>query len=151
VDRKEQKRILGHLNDAARYAIDLAEPGGFVDPFESTEGGTCLATHEDGQCVFAYRNSRRHLLCSLHSAALDHGLSGYAIKPRACAIWPLYFVECAPPLLTVQEGVSSFPCNRLRRGRPTSMDPGVAAILRDVWGASFLAAVEDAIDAMTAR
>ena len=145
VDRKEQRRIRGHLNDAARYAIELVEEDGFMDPFETTEGGSCLATNEDGLCVFAYRNSKRHLLCSLHSAAFDHGLPGVAIKPMACAIWPLYYVESDPPLITVQRGAAAFPCNSIRKGRRRRLDPGVAGILRDVWGSEFLAAVEDAL------
>jgi hypothetical protein len=145
VDRKEQRRILGHLNDAARYAIELEEPGGFVDPFEPTEGGTCLATDEDGQCVLAYRNEKKHLLCSLHSAALGHGLHGFAIKPMACAIWPLYYVEGETPLLTVQEGVTEFPCNRFRRRDAKRLDRGIADILRQVWGSSFLDGVEAAV------
>lgn len=142
VDRKEQLRIRGHMNDAALYAIDLAEDEGFADPFEPTEGGTCLATNEDGLCVFAYRNSKRHLLCSLHSAAFDHGLPGTSIKPMACAIWPLYYIESDPPVITVQEGVAAFPCNEIRAGRRRNLDPGVAAIIQDVWGPAFLTAVE---------
>lgn len=145
VDPKERRRITGYLNDAAIYAPGLYEDGGFTEPFEDTEGGKCLATNENGMCIFAFRNSKNHLLCSLHAAAQDHGLHGYAVKPMACAIWPLYYLESDPPLLTVQEGVTKFPCNSRRKGEGKELDLGVAGIIRDFWGSELLAGIERAL------
>lgn len=146
VDRREMGTIIGAMPDAARHARGLMESGGPIDPFEDTEGGQCLATDEDGLCVFSFRNAQGHPLCSLHAAALDHGLHPYRVKPLACAIWPLFFVEDDPPLLTVQDGATKFPCNTTRRSAKTPLHAGVAQIIRDVWGEEFLGGVVAAME-----
>lgn len=145
VDEPEMHRITGALPDAARYATDLREGDEWAETFEETDDGHCLATHEDGLCVFAFKNEDGHLLCSLHAAALDNGLHPYRVKPLACAIWPLFYQESEPPLLTVQDGATRFPCNTLRRSVRPALDAGVADIIRGVWGEPFLAAVEAAL------
>ena len=141
VDRTELGTIVGAMPNAARYARNLRTRGEFVDPFEDTDGGNCLATHHDGRCVFAYRDRAGATLCSLHSAGLDLGLDPFKVKPKACALWPLYLVEGKRPLLTVQEGALAFPCNRARRERGTELDKGVADIVRTVFGERFLTAL----------
>lgn len=138
VGRREQGTIVGTLDEASRFAIGLKEDGDFLEPFEETEGGTCLNTDEDGRCVFAYDDSLGATMCSLHSAALDLGLPPAEVKPRACALWPLALVEGDPPLLTVQEGVLDFPCNRARSESSGGLDPGVAEIVEAVFGHAFL-------------
>ena len=147
VDRKEQRQITGYLDEASHYAAGLAEDGGFIEPFEATEGAKCLTTHEDGLCVFAFGNRQARVLCSLHAVALERGLKPHTVKPLACAIWPLYFVESDPPLLTVQEGAMGFPCNtpRARSSGARRLHPGVADILRSVWGETFLERVAEAL------
>ena len=77
-------------------------------------------------------------MCSLHSAALELGLPPAQVKPRACALWPLALVKGDPPLLTVQEGVLDFPCNRARSESSGGLDPGVAEIVEAVFGHAFL-------------
>ncbi len=142
VDRSEIGTIVGALPDAARYARHLKQRGEFIDPIEDSEGGgDCLATHQDGRCVFAYRASNGMTLCSLHSAGIDLGLEPFKVKPKACALWPLYFVEGKSPLLTVQDGALKFPCNHKRKSSSATLDTGVAHIVRTVFGESFLAAV----------
>lgn len=138
--------IVGALPHAARYAKTLVEDGEFVDPFDDTDGGTCLATDEDGRCVFAYRDRRGATLCSLHSAALDLDLPPAQTKPTSCALWPLALTDHDPPLLTVQSGIHRFPCNRSRRPAK-SLHPGIAQTLAAVFGAAFLRELAAAIDA----
>lgn len=141
VDRTELGTIVGTMPDAARYARNLRRRGEFIDPFEDTDGGNCLATHHDGRCVFAYRDAGGATLCSLHSAGLDLGLDPFKVKPKACALWPLYLVEGKRPLLTVQEGALTFPCNHVRRTPGRGLDKGVAEIVHTVFGEPFLAAL----------
>lgn len=149
VDRREQAAIVGAMPYAARYAR-LYEDGELIDPFdESSDGHPCLNTHEDGMCVFAWRRRDGAVLCSLHSAALDLGLPPAAVKPKACVLWPLLLQETDPPLLTVQDGVAQFRCNALRRRFDQPLDPGVAGIVRAVFGPEFLAQLEFAIDSST--
>jgi hypothetical protein len=138
IDRTEIGTIVGSMPDAARYARNLRHRGEFIDPIEDTDGGNCLATHQDGRCVFAYRDRAGATLCSLHSAGLDLGLDPFKVKPKACALWPLYLVEGKRPFLTVQEGALTFPCNHKRRTTSAGLDHGVAEIVRTVFGGTFL-------------
>ena len=145
VGRSEQGTIVGALDEASRFAIGLKEGGDFLEPFEETEGGTCLSTDEDGRCVFAYDDARGATLCSLHSAALDLGLPPVEVKPHACALWPLALVEGDPPLLTVQGGMLDFPCNRARGEGDGGLDPGVASIVEATFGRGVLHEITTAL------
>lgn len=142
VDPVEMGAIVGAMPDAALRAPGLKEKGAFIGPFEDTDGGSCLATDEDGLCVFSYKDKQGATLCSLHSAALEMGLPPVRVKPTACALWPLYIVEGDEPLLTVQPGVLDFPCNRRRRTGAGGLNPGIAEIVAMVFGDSFLQEVE---------
>ncbi len=142
VGRREQGTIIGAIKEASRFAPDLKEGENYLEPFEETDGGTCLNTDEEGRCVFAYRDALGATMCSLHSAALELGLPPAEVKPRSCALWPLALVEGKPPLLTVQEGVLDFPCNRRRRIGATSLNAGIAEIIAAVFGREVLVAIE---------
>jgi len=124
----------------ARGCCETYEVFKFVDPIDESEAdGDCLATHEDGRCVFAYRATSGMTLCSLHSAGLDLELEPFRVKPKACALWPLYLVEGKQRALTVQEGALRFPCNHKRQVKAGGLDAGVAHIVRTVFGEAFLA------------
>lgn len=142
VDRNEARTVVGMLPNAARYARRLRDGSTFHDPIDTTEGGLCLASTGCGRCVFAF-TAPEGLRCSLHAAALDLGLPPASVKPKACTLWPLFFDESEPPLLTVQEDAFDFPCNRRTAG--TALDAGVAEIIGSVFGDSFLASVRDAL------
>lgn len=137
VDRNEARTIVGVLPQAAMRATRLRDDDSFHDPFDTTEGGLCLATTSTGRCVFAF-NTRHGLRCSLHAAAMDLGLPPAAVKPKACALWPLFFDETAPPLLTVQEDALLFPCNA-HRPEGVVLDPGIEEIIVSVFGEAFMA------------
>src|SRR5262245_47566462 len=83
VDPREMGTIVGASPDAAKFARGLRQRGEFIDPFEDTDGGSCLATDPHGRCVFAYRDAKGATLCSLHSAALTHDLNPMKVKPKA--------------------------------------------------------------------
>jgi len=143
VDNDEISTIVGTMPDAAEYAKTLREDDEFIDPFDETDNQqTCLNTDEDGLCVFAYRDRAGSTWCSLHSAALELGLPPAKVKPKACALWPLFLHETEPPLLTVQNDATTFACNSLRQDRADSLHPGVADIIRAVFDQEFLEEVE---------
>ncbi len=137
VDRGEMERAVGAIPNALRYLDTTLDE---IDPFDETENGHCLNTDEDGLCVFAYRGADRGIRCSLHSAALDLGLPPSRVKPKACVLWPLFLHEIEPPFLTVQSDATTFACNSLR-ATARGLDPGVADILRAVFGEGFLASL----------
>lgn len=137
---REGERVIGYLAEAARYAPGLRKGKRYVNPLEEDDenkGGFIIDTDEEGLCVFSYLNKAGDPLCSLHTVALDEGLSPINVKPRCCHMWPLAVSETKPPLLTVQDEVMDFPCNKKRRGRRT-IDKGVAHIIRDLFGEGFL-------------
>lgn len=137
IEEHEAERAIGMMREAARYQPALFEDGEPADPCDETTTGLCLATDEDGLCVFAYYTPEGMSRCSLHSAALDLGLRPEDVKPGPCSLWPLALVEeLDPPLLTTQENASEFPCNRMR-GRKT-LSPGIASIIRERFGEGFL-------------
>ncbi len=147
VEKKEMAPIVGSLEAAAKYAPHLREDDSFIDPFDETEGGNCLATDEEGGCVFAYQKPGGGVWCSLHSAAEDMGVAHNAVKPMPCVLWPLFLHEVEPPLLTVQNEATQFPCNSLRTTAKAPLDEGVAGLIEAVFGREFLDGVIELIAA----
>jgi hypothetical protein len=145
VDRHEISRVAGCVQDASRYAPGLTEHGGLIDPIDTTEGGHCLNTDEQGECVFAYRTKQGAIRCSIHTLALEWGKSPARIKPKACTLWPLAIHGDDPMLLSVQEDAFAFPCNTRRRPTAKSLHPGVAEIVTALFGRQFLREVEAAL------
>lgn len=141
--RRELNRMTGMIPASSAYASTLREGKGYANPFESVgEGLHALDTDDSGRCVFAYKSRAGHVLCSVHSAALDAGLNPFQIKPSVCTLWPLALSEDKPPVLSVQEGVFDFPCNT-RPSRPLKrLDAGIAEILDALYGEAFRAKVE---------
>ena len=155
LDRSEERRVVGMMREAERYMALRDEDGDLFDPVEDMFGDSCLATHENGTCVFAFSTDEGAVRCSLHAAALDLGLPPAEVKPMACTLWPLYLVESPPPLLTVQDDALSFPCNSIRvepRGAGTAPDGarpilhvGVREIIEAIFGAPFLLELEETL------
>jgi hypothetical protein len=143
----EVTRIVGYLPEASRYA-DVAEEGdAYENYFEEIEPGLfAIDMQDDGLCSFAYVNDDDHVLCSLHSAALELSLSPHRVKPESCVTWPLAISEDKPVTLSVADDALRFPCNRKRgKGRLSIIDPNIAAIIRDIYGVLFLKELEEAV------
>ncbi len=147
VEWREIDRLTGCMAAAARYAPHLRLASGRLENvFEPVGHGLyALDTDENGCCLFAFRDSRQQVLCSLHAAALDLGLPPFKVKPRSCALWPLTLSEDKPRIVSVQEEAFAFPCNRRRKGRPARLHAGVSAIIREVFGPGALRRMEEAI------
>ena len=147
--RREVSRIIGMVPHCIRYVPALAPGNDFEHPFEKAEGNVFIVDEdEDGTCAFAYRDRKGRTLCSIHSAALDLGLDPYQVKAEACVIWPLALSEDKPPILSVQEDIYHFPCNKRRRPGAKHLDPGVAGAIRHIFGEGFLRDLEAAIAAL---
>jgi hypothetical protein len=139
----EARRVVDWLPEAAKFARELREDGDLIDPVERMPGTTpTLAVDAAERCVFAYKGPKGGLWCSLHSAALAHGLAPETVKPLMCALWPLALSdEEDPPLLTLQSDATRFSCNVPRVG--DGLDIGIAEILGRCFGARFLHDVEE--------
>lgn len=141
----EAGSVVGMLPGASRHARRLKSGGGFDNVFdESDDGEVVLDTTGDGACVFLYRDRRKTPLCSLHTAAAESGIPPESVKPRSCTLWPLALSEDDPAVLGVQDDAFRFPCNR-RRKAGSGLDPGVASIIRSLFGNAFLARLAEEV------
>ncbi len=142
VRRDEASRAVGMTPEASKFTNALIDDDGVLeDPIDYTTTGLCLATDEDGLCIFGFHTKQGAVRCSLHAAALEHGMKPQDVKPRPCSLWPLVLDDdLKPPLLTVHDEALEFPCNRRRHGR--TLNAGVQDLIVGVLGEDFLNAVE---------
>ncbi len=136
VDKHEIERVVGTVADAAELAPGLTEDGELIDPIDEAEGGFCLNTDEEGECVFAYRTDQGAIRCSMHSLALRWNLPPESVKPRACTLWPLAVHGKKPMQLSVQDDAYDFPCNTPQVG--ATLHEGIADIVVAIFGQPFL-------------
>ncbi|MGI6459497.1 MAG: hypothetical protein ACOX5J_05280 [Candidatus Hydrogenedentales bacterium] len=141
----EARRAVDWLPEAAKFARRLLEDDGFIDPVERMPGvRPSLAVDAAERCVFSYKAPNGGRWCSLHSAALAHGLAPEAVKPLSCALWPLAICdEDDPPILTIQPEATRFVCNSERSGG--GLDAGIAEIIERCLGARFLRDIENCL------
>ncbi len=146
VENNEMDRIIGYMPAAVRYAPGLGDGTFLENVFERDEEDDCFIvdTDEDGLCVFAYKDARNSVLCSLHSVANDLRIPHYRTKPRACVLWPLAISEEPPIQLSIADDAFDFPCNRKRPSLNNTLDPNIARIILDLFGPGFLNAIEEA-------
>jgi len=112
VNAHEMKTISGALPLAAKHCPSLKDVNGYDNVFDEVERGLfAIDTHENGLCVFAY-HVRSKIRCSLHSVALQIGMSPHLIKPSACTLWPLVLRESPDAVLSICDDALQFPCNR---------------------------------------
>lgn len=145
-EEDEIPRLIGLFPKAAEYVPALRADEDYDNVFEETDDGLfCLDVASDGLCIFAYRDGHDSVLCSLHTAAHDLGLDYFTAKPHACLLWPLAMTDDAPPGLSAHPDALQFPCNRQRTIESDELDPGIAAIIRGLFGKAFYESVCDAV------
>jgi hypothetical protein len=143
IDNKELARIVGYIPEASKFAYELRCDAGFENIFEETDDNLYLIDSDGNDlCVFAYPDPQSNVLCSLHTVALEMDLSPGEVKPRSCIIWPLAVSESSPVTLSIADDAFGFPCNKKKDAG--LLDPGIACIIKDVYGEAFLKEVEDA-------
>ncbi|MFO7973201.1 MAG: DUF3109 family protein [Candidatus Hydrogenedentota bacterium] len=143
----EARRVIDWLPEAAKFAPHLREEDGYVDPIERMPGAKpMLAVDAAERCVFVYKDEEGTLWCSLHSAALAHGIEPEKVKPLSCSLWPLALWEEEKeelPVLSVQPDVLRFQCNVARVGE--GLDAGIAEIIERCFGMQFLRDIESCL------
>ncbi len=133
----EMGRIIGMMPAAGRYRPSLLSANGApANVFEETDDGLIsIDTDDEGLCVFAYEAGGGALRCSLHSAALDLGLSPAAVKPSACTLWPLALGGADDRLLTICEDATDFHCCTDRpRGGGKTIAPALLESIEQLYG-----------------
>lgn len=147
LDEDELPMILGGMHLAMGRAPHLEDKPA---PFEHVMGRLyALDTDEDGLCTFAWRNGNGHVLCALHSAALERGLDLHAVKPRCCLMWPLAMTDSEPHYLSVDPGAFEFPCCT-RREPDGALHESIRRHVEFMFGRAFLDELEAAMAALPA-
>lgn len=148
IEEEEMEKIIPLLPEAAKYAYQIVDGDSFVNIFEEIEDGLIeIETNDKDQCMLSCKGEKGELLCSLHCQALKNKVSPHAIKPKSCNLWPLAEVEGAPPLLTIQDDVLEFVCNK-KREKGKTINAVLMATIENVYGRKFLETLNQKISEM---
>lgn len=143
VEADEMDRVVGFMPMASEFSDELMSGGSFGNVFEELEPALfAIDEGESGICVFGYRGAKDEVLCSLHSVAMQRNYKPEEVKPRGCVLWPLAVSEDKPLSLSVDSEAFLFPCNKQRKDTFT-LDPGIADIIKKLFGSSFLDKVNE--------
>ncbi len=124
VTTAELKKIILVLPEAAKYCRHLREKNGYANVFDEAENGLhSIETHENGLCVFAFRN-KGLIRCSLHAVETSRGLPLGSVKPKMCVLWPLTFSEDGREL-TLHDGALSCRGSSLRKKPSRHISPAL--------------------------
>ncbi len=149
MEKKEVNKIIAHTPEAAEFATQLIANGSYRNIFDETNDNLItIDTDEENQCLFAWRNSKGEILCSLHSHAIKNNLSFYDTKPVSCCLWPLAIYDGSPETLTVQDDAFNFDCNRKLKSEKIDLDTGISSIIKNVYGERMLVGINQAISKM---
>ncbi|HJO56435.1 MAG TPA: DUF3109 family protein [Candidatus Scalindua sp.] len=146
IEKDEIDKVFARTPGAAEFAPQLKANGFYRNIFDETDDNLiAIDTDEDNQCLFAWCNSNGEILCSLHSHAIKNNISFYDTKPESCCLWPLAIYNGSPEILTVQEDVFNFDCNKKRESEKVELDPEISSIIRNVYGEKMLAGIKHAV------
>jgi hypothetical protein len=149
VDTHELQRVIDWMLPASKYSTNLIEDGEPVNVFSEINSRCYLIdTTEEEVCVFAWESQKNGaVFCSLHSAALEHGLEPYSIKPADCVRWPLALVNNRH--LTVVYDAFDFPCNLEKDPADRVICSSIEKIIENLYGTNFLLKLKSALKDMT--
>ncbi|MEN8262486.1 MAG: hypothetical protein ABFR82_03395 [Nitrospirota bacterium] len=149
VDGNELQQITGCMPMAAGYSEGLKSDDEYLNVFEKIEQDLFSIDDDDsGVCVFAYRGGKEETLCSLHSTAIEMDYQPEEVKPKDCVLWPLALSEGDPLCLTIDDDAFLFQCNRSRSTEAAILDPGIASIIKTLYGNDFLEEINEYIARM---
>jgi hypothetical protein len=133
VSGAELQRIIPVLPEVAELCPHLKTEAGYANVFEEAEKGRhSIDTHENGLCVFAYKNEGL-IRCSLHSVEKKLGLPLGTVKPEVCILWPLTFSERGN-VLTLHDDALGCACSSPRKKPSDSISPDLLATIRHFGG-----------------
>ena len=146
MEKKEVDKIISYTPGAAEFSPQLIVDGSYRNIFEDTDDSlVSIDTDDDNQCLFAWRNNKGDILCSLHSHAIKNNLSFYDTKPESCTLWPLAIYDGSPEILTVQDDAFDFDCNEKQNPKKAELDTEISSIIKNVYGEKMLAGINRAI------
>ncbi len=143
IEKNELPNVLSFMPDASRFSSELKEDSAYLNIFDETEDNLMMIdADENGLCVFAFPDDNDHILCSLHTVALEHGLLPHEVKPRSCVTWPLAVTDREPTMLSVSDDALEFPCNSVNN-QTGILDANISDIIKNMFGADFLNKLND--------
>jgi len=133
VSDAELSRIIPVLPEVSKYCPHLKDGEGYANVFEEAERGQhSLDTHEDGLCVFAFRE-KGLIRCSLHRVEKDLGLPLGSVKPAVCILYPLTFDEKGDTL-TLHDKALACECSSPREEPSDRVAPALLETIRHFGG-----------------
>jgi hypothetical protein len=149
IEKNEVDKVIACTPGAAEFAPQLIENSFYRNVFDETDDDLItIDVDDDNQCLFAWRNIRGEILCSLHSHAIKNNLSSYDTKPESCSLWPLAIYNGSPQILTVQDDAFNFDCNKKRKPEKSELDVEISSIIKNVYGEKILVGINHAISKM---
>lgn len=133
VSQGELSRIIPALPEAAQFCPHLKSDDGYANVFEETEDGLhSIDTHDNGLCVFAYRNNGL-IRCSLQTVEMKLGLPLGSLKPAVCVLWPLTFSGDGN-FLRLHDKALSCACSSPRKKPSAVISPALLETIRHFGG-----------------
>jgi hypothetical protein len=133
VTSAELKKIIAVLPEAAKFCPHLMIRGGYASVFDGAENGLhAIDTHENGLCVFAFKN-KGLIRCALHAVELSHGWPLGTLKPKMCVLWPLTFAEDGRTL-TLHDGALDCACSSPRKKPSKHISPALLETIEIMGG-----------------
>jgi len=129
------KKIVAVLPEAAEFARGLKTENGYANVFgEAEEGAHSIDTHENGLCVFAFKQ-KGLIRCSLHAVETKLGLPLGTVKPKVCILWPLTFNERGDTL-TLHDDALGCACSSVRKKESDQISPDLRKTIEYFHGRS---------------
>lgn len=147
IDSIQLSNIINILPFASQHSTNLINSNkSFANVFgDEGRNAYSIDKNEMGMCEFGYKEKEKKILCSLHKASVDMKIPLKSVKPLACILWPLAYVESDPIILTTQENALLFPCNKRIFPPSLEIDHGIAQIVKTFFGSSFLHKIQKSI------
>ena len=144
IGSKELQNIIGCIPLAAPFCSHLKSDHVYENVFEQISTNLySIDTTEEGTCVFAYFEGDR-IVCSLHTVAENLRISIREIKPMPCLLWPLAIFEGESKILSIDDDIFEFSCNKRNAKGTFSLCSSIADNIENIFGIEFRKALQDA-------
>lgn len=133
VSDAELTKIISVLPEVSKYCSHLKTRDGYANVFEEAEKGQfALDTHENGLCVFAFKE-KGLIRCSLHRVEKDLELPLGTLKPAVCILYPLTFNERGDTL-TLHDKALACDCSSPRKKPSDRISPALLETIQHFGG-----------------
>lgn len=121
ISKHEMDQIICYFDVISSYCQNLKTDDYYKNVFERDGNRFMIDHNSKGYCVFSYFDEKRHLRCSIHSAALKVGINPRLLKPLNCTIWPLSVRKEKSYKVIELSSNKKWPCLNLKKKKDDSV------------------------------